>query len=123
MKDSVLWCITSCSSLKVDRRTGGTCRLHLQGKKKAKQETSMKLARRLGSVYFLILKIEAIFYSQNSVSFQRTTQRYIPEEDTTLHNYRCKNLRSDKFCKATIKSAFICYSEHGEVISRLINDI
>jgi hypothetical protein len=30
MKSSVFWDITPCSLLKVNRRFGGTCRLHLQ---------------------------------------------------------------------------------------------
>jgi hypothetical protein len=40
-------------------------------------------------------KIDAIFSSEMSVNFQRTTQRYIPE-DRTLHNHRCENLNSYK---------------------------
>jgi hypothetical protein len=31
LKSSVFWDITPCSPLKVNRRTGETCRLHLQG--------------------------------------------------------------------------------------------
>jgi hypothetical protein len=33
MKGSVLWDITPCTPLKVNRRFEGTCRLHLQGRK------------------------------------------------------------------------------------------
>jgi hypothetical protein len=33
MKDTVFWDITPCSLLKVSRRFGGTCRLHLQGRR------------------------------------------------------------------------------------------
>jgi hypothetical protein len=36
--------------------------------------------------------MEAICSSETSVDFQRTTQRYIPE-DITLHNHRCENLK------------------------------
>jgi hypothetical protein len=39
------------------------------------------------------LKIEVTCFSETSVNFQRTTRRYIPE-DSTLHNYRCENLKS-----------------------------
>jgi hypothetical protein len=41
------------------------------------------------------LKMEAICSSETSVDTQRTTRRYIPEEDT-LHNHRCENLKSYK---------------------------
>jgi hypothetical protein len=42
---------------------------------------------------FLHLKMEAICSSKTSVGFQRPTWRYVPE-DSTLHNHRCKNLKS-----------------------------
>jgi hypothetical protein len=45
------------------------------------------------SAYSSTLKMEAVYYSETSVDFQRTTRRYIPE-DGTLHNHRCKNLKS-----------------------------
>jgi hypothetical protein len=37
--------------------------------------------------------MEAICSSETSVDTQRTTLRYIQEDDT-LHNYRCENLKS-----------------------------
>jgi hypothetical protein len=33
MKSSVFWDITPCGPLKVNRRLGGTCRLHHQGRR------------------------------------------------------------------------------------------
>jgi hypothetical protein len=36
--------------------------------------------------------MEAIFSSEKSVDFQRTTRRHIPE-DSTVHNDRCANLK------------------------------
>jgi hypothetical protein len=42
----------------------------------------------------LTLKMEATCSSETSADFQRTTQRYIPE-DRILHNQPCENL---KFC-------------------------
>jgi hypothetical protein len=38
--------------------------------------------------------METTCFSETAVDFQRTTQRYIPE-DTNLHNHRCENLKSD----------------------------
>jgi hypothetical protein len=37
--------------------------------------------------------MEAIYSSETSVDFQRTTRRYIPE-DSTLYNHRCEHLKS-----------------------------
>jgi hypothetical protein len=37
--------------------------------------------------------MKTAYYSETSVSFQRNTWRYTPE-DRTLHNYRCENLKS-----------------------------
>jgi hypothetical protein len=53
------------------------------------------LARRfLAALIFSTLKMNAICSSETSVDTQRTTRRYIPE-DSTLHNHRCENLKSD----------------------------
>jgi hypothetical protein len=43
----------------------------------------------------LALKMEVICSSETSVEFQRTTRRYIPEE-STRHNHRCENLKSNQ---------------------------
>jgi hypothetical protein len=37
--------------------------------------------------------MEAIFFSETSVDFQRAT-RFCMREDSTLHNHRCRNLKS-----------------------------
>jgi hypothetical protein len=39
--------------------------------------------------------MEAIWSSETSVDFQRTTRRYVPE-DSTFHNHRHENLNSYK---------------------------
>jgi hypothetical protein len=41
----------------------------------------------------LTLKMEEACPYNTAVDYQRTTQRYIPE-DRTLHNHRCENLKS-----------------------------
>jgi hypothetical protein len=58
--------------------------------KYAEQETSVKAG---GSAYSSTLKMEEKCSSETSVDTQRTTRRYIPEDDT-LHNHRCENLES-----------------------------
>jgi hypothetical protein len=40
--------------------------------------------------YYSNLKMAAVCSSLTSVGLQRTTRRYIPEDDT-LHNHRCEN--------------------------------
>jgi hypothetical protein len=44
-------------------------------------------------VYSSTLKMEAIFSSETSLDFQRTTRLYIPV-DRTLNNHLCEDLRS-----------------------------
>jgi hypothetical protein len=53
--------------------------------------------------------MEAIFFSEMSVDFQRTTRYHIPE-DSTLHNYLCENLKSENqtyFTKIIFHDGFI----------------
>jgi hypothetical protein len=71
MKTTIFWDITASSSFSVNRRFGGTYRLHLQGRRN-------KFSKKPSS---------------KEVDTQRTTRRYIPE-DGTLHNHRCENLKS-----------------------------
>jgi hypothetical protein len=75
MKSTIFWHIKPCSPLKVNRGVGGKYRLHLQGRiiSRAKKQRESRW--------------------QAELDFQRTTQRYIPE-DGTLHNIRCENLKS-----------------------------
>jgi hypothetical protein len=65
--------ILSCSPLRVNRRFGRTCRLHLQGKKLATEETSSKPSAcpENGGDMFL-----------RNVGCRRTMRRYIPEDGT-----------------------------------------
>jgi hypothetical protein len=88
---------TPCSSLKVNRRFGGTCRLNLQGWRTGKQETRVKQIASRDQ-----LEMEETCYSETSVDIQRTTRRYIPE-DRTLHNHRCENLNSYMYYNASFQ--------------------
>jgi hypothetical protein len=71
-KSTIFWDITPCSLLSVNRRFGGTYRLHLQGRRIGRARNQR---------------------ASRSVDTQWTTRRYIPE-DNTLHNHRCENLKS-----------------------------
>jgi hypothetical protein len=109
-----IWDITSCSPLKVNRRFGGTYRLHLQSRRISRardqresrwQAQEQSASRNFGlclppaftlvscSAYSSTLKLEAIYSSESSVDFQRTTRRYMPA-DGTLPNQRRENLKS-----------------------------
>jgi hypothetical protein len=92
MKYIIFWNMTPCSPMSVNRRFGGTYRLHLQGRRNKFSKIPACLlifAKLISST----LKMEAICYSVTSVDTQRTTRRYIPEDDT-LHNHPCENLKS-----------------------------
>jgi hypothetical protein len=85
----------------------------------AKQEAGMKqaFACYLLQVVFLqglfsTLKMQATYSSETSVSFQRTTQRYITENRTS-RNRQCENLKSHKtasFCLRGKHSPAACTS-------------
>jgi hypothetical protein len=72
MKTAVLWNVTPCRSC-VNRRFGGTYRLHLQGRLQPPAHAGSSLAD------FSILKIKAICRSETSV-YTRSTRRHIPED-------------------------------------------
>jgi hypothetical protein len=80
MKNSIFWgtCITPCITLKVSRRFGGTCCLHLHGRwvfqVRNQREAGSKQSVKLGKTCS----------SEISVDFQRTTRSYIPEDRTLL---------------------------------------
>jgi hypothetical protein len=100
MKSSIFWDITPCSLSKVNRRSGGTNRPHLPGRRiiwgrnqcesrwQAEPEPEPELCMPSASMlvsclaYFTTLRVEAICSSETSVEFLMTTLRYIPEDST-----------------------------------------
>jgi hypothetical protein len=106
MKSDIVWDITSCSPLKVNRRFGGTYRLYLQGRdiNQARNQRSRSVFHLLSrwflsQLIFSTLKMEAMCSSETSVDTQRTTRRYIPEDCTLL---RTKWLSPIKFLTSFI---------------------
>jgi hypothetical protein len=83
MKIYIFWGITLCSPLKVNRRFGGTCRLHLQGLRlnEARHQALLVTCFQAGFLLglFFELEMEAICSCETSTDFQRTTQRNISE--------------------------------------------
>jgi hypothetical protein len=80
MKRPLFWDITLCSTLSVNRRFRGTCRLHLQGRRVIQVGLWLPPAFMLVSCfdYSTTLKMEATRSPETSVEFQRTTRHYIP---------------------------------------------
>jgi hypothetical protein len=109
LKSTIFFDITPYSPLKVNRRFGGTYRLHLQSRRisRAKNQREIRCQAELAScsAYSSTMKMEAIFSSETSGDFQRTTRRYIPE-DRALHNHRCENLKSYT-CRSSCKASVI----------------
>jgi hypothetical protein len=79
MKSSIFYHVTPRSALKVDRRFGGTCDLHLHGRKisQTRNRTEGGSKQRLMQVscvtYPFTLKMEATCCSETSAHLQRTT--------------------------------------------------
>jgi hypothetical protein len=102
LMSSVFWDIRAYTPLKVNRNYGGTCRLHPQGRRisQARNQHEVGSMQALLTAYFMLVsclaysapKMKATYSSETSVSFQRTTGRYIPN-DRTLQNHRCENLK------------------------------
>jgi hypothetical protein len=104
MKKSVLRDITPCSPLKMNRRYGGTYRLHLQNRRTSKAvfATCFMLVSFLA--YSSILRMVATCTSEMSDDCQCTTLHYTLE-DRTRHNDGCENLRSYGVTKCGIVDA------------------
>jgi hypothetical protein len=66
MKSSVVWDITLCSPVEVNRRFGGTSRLHLQNRSNARNqhEAGSKQSCFSFLAYSSILKMDLISFSE-----------------------------------------------------------
>jgi hypothetical protein len=59
--------------------------------------------------YSSTLKLDVTYSSKTSVEFKRNIQRYIAD-DRTLHNHRCKSLKSYVFVRyVTVASQIFIY--------------
>jgi hypothetical protein len=82
-----------CSPLKDNRRSGEAYLLHLQrpriSQTRSQNEASCKLCFLLVSFYVFssTLKMEAIFFPENLVDFQRTTRRATEERKLFMRIY------------------------------------
>jgi hypothetical protein len=81
MKNVVFWDVALCRYW-VNRRFGGTYRLHLQGRKSSREEPASAGGSQLAN--FSTLKMEAIRSSETSVN-AGCTQRHIAEDDILLN--------------------------------------
>jgi hypothetical protein len=93
MKSSTFWVITLCSPLKLNRRFGGTFRLHLQGRRINRERNQRSF--------------------ETSVDFQRITLRYIPEYSITT-DVRTSNSTNSINVNVTFRStSWICKGVSG----------
>jgi hypothetical protein len=91
-KRAVLWDITPCTPLKVNRRFGGTYCLHLQGRRISRARNQCKSRWKARWRWHVPPKRRLTFNGLHS---------YIPE-DSTLHNHRYENLISHLFLFPTV---------------------
>jgi hypothetical protein len=77
VKGSIFWDITPYIPLKFTRRFGRKC-FHFQDRRISQGRNQ----REVGSKLSLTLKMEATFFSETSVNFQRNTWCYISEDRT-----------------------------------------
>jgi hypothetical protein len=83
--------------LKANQRLGGTCHLHLQGRRVGEEETSVALLATFFHAGFLLGSLfdpedGDDMFLRNVGDFQRAAQRYIPG-DRTFHNPGCEDLK------------------------------
>jgi hypothetical protein len=83
MKSITFWDKTPCSPLNVNRRFGGKYCLYFKAEGSAFNLFSMLISY---LSYSSALNMEAIVSSETSGYFQRTTWRYIPEDNTLYKN-------------------------------------
>jgi hypothetical protein len=120
LKRSIFWDITPCNPLEVNRRFGEIYCLHFQRWRinRTRHQHESRWQEVSCSAYSSILKMEAIYSSETSIDFQRTTWRYIPE-DSIVHNHRCENLKSYDYYSSSLFSwdsyFFRAYGYHWPV--------
>jgi hypothetical protein len=131
---SIFWDVTPCSPLKINRSFEGTCGLPLQGRRinQARNQRGSRwkawfcLPPAFTLVCFLAysstLKMEATFFSETSVDFQRTIWRYIPHDTAfsflelvlTHKTYQRKaviNFKNISFCIRFVVRELLCTKE------------
>jgi hypothetical protein len=86
MKASIIWVITPCSALKVNRRFIGKCHL-FKDEEKAKKETSTKL---LLVASFILVSLQSWKLTRHvppkrRLTFQQTTLRYVTKDRRLQH--------------------------------------
>jgi hypothetical protein len=96
----MFWDITPCSPLKVNRRFREIYGIHVQVRRMSLERKQCESRALFATCFTLVycsaysstLNVDAIYSSETSVDFQRTTQRYILEGstfNTTRYIYIC----------------------------------
>jgi hypothetical protein len=87
LKSTIFWNITPCNTLSVNRRFGGTCRLHLQGGKisQARNQRACYLLSRWFLARHILRPWRWMRHTppkRRLTANGRSTRRYIPEDST-----------------------------------------
>jgi hypothetical protein len=111
MKNSIFWDITPYSPLKGNRRFGGTCRLHLHGRRIILVSSACYLLHADSLLALFFDPVKATCSSETSVEFQRITRRYIPE-NRTLHGKTFRMLRRQGVRAVTVQQLNGAYTQY-----------
>lgn len=93
LKNTIFWYVTPCSLVKVQRRLGRICLVHLQARRESRKRESAFLFLVSCSAYSSTQIMDVVRSSETSVIIHRITWRDVPE-DNTLHCHLCENLKS-----------------------------
>jgi hypothetical protein len=114
VKSSILWYVTPCSRLKINWRFGGTCRLHLQGRR-ITQVRNQKVASRAIWLCWLFFDAEdegPACSSKTPVEFQPTKRHHISEDRTRYFKWTVPTF---KFRRPNLSSHELRYLEFRAV--------
>jgi hypothetical protein len=101
VKNSIFWDITSSTSLKANRRFGGKCRLHYQGRRISQTRNQHEGGWKAGNftlvsclAYYSTLKMETIYSSKMLVDFPTDYAASYPQTRTLGMSSQCPDMFS-----------------------------
>jgi hypothetical protein len=99
-KTSVFWGVTPCRPFKVNQRSGGTCRLHFQGRRISQARNQGEECGKLHARFLLGLFFDTenggdMFF--RNVGWLSTDYTALYPRDRTLHSHSCEKLKSYNF--------------------------
>jgi hypothetical protein len=94
LKSTNFWYVTPCRLVKVQRRFGRTCWVHLRARRESRTCESVFLLQVSCLAYSSTSTMEVVCSSETSVMIHRITWHDILE-DNILHGHLCENLKSN----------------------------